>query len=236
MPVLVIIAFLFVIKPNDVSKQHDGKKLFGWNKQVDLIEGNSNSRGRSIASVSKPSGTTNRRSGGRVIPHGKFKEQVKKKYKMGVDDSFTYKSIAPGLKSDFINGVSRYKFLDFFYAIKDTPENRKLYPNFEAKLGFIIVQSEVPITGSLPVVENEQTGHFGVFTGIIKAKLKDMNDAEFVIVHNNYQIVQRYDYIRLVQYQIDDVALAIATHQNLLQNPKVERSSLEILEYARSGR
>ena len=229
-PLILIIAFLFVINPKVDDDVVDGRKLSKWNKEVEQIEGGK-SPSRAIASIVNKN---IHRKNTKVIPYKKFKKDTKYKMKNAKQKSFKYRSISPDQGPDFQNGVGNYKFLDFFYAIANTEENRKIYPEAQIKLGYIIVESETPITDALAVVENADTGHLGIFTGILKVKLKDMQDVDQVIEHNQYEIEITHDHISLVQYRIDDIALALKTHEELTSNPKVKRVSLEILEYQRT--
>jgi hypothetical protein len=230
---LLLVGGFITTKYFNTSQQQKSIQLTRWNKTVDEIKSKEKQKAkRSIASINNPDNKKNLS----IIAHEKFKNQIKQQYKMGKDESFQYKSLAPGRRADFKNSTSSYKFLDHFYAIKDSPENRKNYPEHQEKLSYLIVKSQTPVLESLPVVENENTGHLGVFTGILKVKLKDINDSDFIIGHNNYQVVKRYEHIHIAHYHIEDVALAISTHQTLLQNPKVLRATLEILEYSRYQR
>jgi hypothetical protein len=209
-----------------------------WNQKVSAIEQeNSKSdfqpeQARSIASVKND----------QFLPkvsaiNAKLKQDksVLSKHRLAPAAGYRYKSLQPAKKSDFVSNEARYKFLDHFYAVANTPENRQLYPRAEMKLNYLIVESEAPLHGLL-IVENEETGNLGIFTGVLKVKLNSLQDMETLINHNQYQIINIYDHIQVVQYQIDDVELAIKTYQQLRQNSQVQRVNLEILEYARTHR
>lgn len=232
-PVVLVMTF-FVLNNGSSHKSEDStRKLTHFNERAQFIEGNKETKlKRSIASVKKPSVS---RRVPQVMDKKMFKDKIKKRSKMAKPNGYRYRSISPNQGSDFSSGVSNYKFLDFFYAIKDTPENRAQYPNAEAKLNHLIVESDTPIGDSLPVVENDDTGNLGIFTGILAVKLEDMSDADFVVGHSQYVIFETHDHINLVLYRIDDVGLAIKTNQQLQLNPKVISSSLEILEYQRKA-
>ena len=227
MPVLLILGIYFYPKSKKDEVNGRGRKLSEFNQQAKEVEGNLKSYAkRSIASVKKAHEI---RKIAQVMPHKMFKEDIKKKSKQMKEGGYKYRSISPTQGPDFDNGLGQYKFLDHFYALKNTPENQQRYPDAQEKLGFLIIESELPIEG-LAVVENADTGNLGIFTGILKVKLHSMQDVDFIIDHNQYQVGETYDHINLVQYQIDDVALAIKTHKKLQTHPKVIRASLEILD------
>ena len=223
--------FLFYGVKDQGPQLHSHSKVF--NQAAVAIEKTNPSNSRSIASL--PTRNVQDKRNRKIAPT-QFEIEKKRKFKISPDQAYSYKSLSPGQGPDFQNGVSRYKFLDHFYAIKNTAENRNRSPSGVVKLGYLIVKSETPIADSLAVVENTQTGHLGIFTGILKVKLQSMQDIDFVIGHHDYQVIGLFDHINLVQYQIDDIGLAIKTNQQLQTNPKVVRASLEILEYARHHR
>lgn len=229
-PLILILGIYFYPKNKKDEVDLHGRKLSDFNKKANEVEGNSKSyASRSIASVKKAQGLL---KVAKVMPQKMFKEHIKNKAKLMKETGNKYRSIFPEQGSDFINGPGKYKFLDHYYALKNTPENRQRFPNAQIKLNYLIVESELPLEG-LPVVENADTGNLGIFTGVLKVKLHSMQDIDFIIDHNQYQVGETYEHINLVQYQINDVALAIKTYKKLQSHPKAIRASLEILEFQR---
>lgn len=230
-PIVLIITFFLFKKSPTHDEEVDSRKLSHFNQQAKDIENKKPSvPTRAIASIKE---AKVKRKVAQVMDKKMFKDKIKKRSKSANPSGYRYRSISPNQGSDFNNGVGNYKFLDYFYAIKNTPENRTQFPNAQEKLDFLIVESDLPLVDSLPVVENADTGNLGIFLGVLNVKLHDLNDADFVIGHSDYEILKIHSQTNLVQYTIDDIAIAIKTNQQLQSNPKVIRASLEILEYQR---
>lgn len=234
-----VLVFVFIVKTlsdNVFEGQNNAVSVMEWKKSVEKVRGpiQVQANSRSVASIQDP--PSSKMKNGRVLPSWKVRKDIDSKVKLGQDRSYKFDSTNPSQRSDFISGVSKYKFLDNLYAIKNNNDNRSRFPDAEIKLGYLIVHSDTAIADSLAVVENAQTGHLGIFTGIIKAKLKSMNDVDFIISHGRYEVVNTYEHINLVQYRIDDIVLAVKTNKSLQGDPRIIRASLEILEYARANR
>ena len=197
-----------------------------WNKKVDLIK----SPTRSIASVKEP----------------KLAVRIKKVASFNNKQRDIDRKISSSMKikleknekinPDFQNDSVGYRFVDHYYALKDNPENRNRFPSAKKKLGFLITESKIPVQDAKAVVLNSETGNIGIFTGILKVKLSDINYAHQIITHNNFIITNTYDHINVVHYEISDPVLAIETQKKILLNPYVKRVRLEIIEYQRTGR
>lgn len=225
---VITIGIAFCPKAIDHIKSSSKKNLSvnEWNEKVNLVK----KPGREIASVKD----------------SKLDIRVKKVASFNNKQRDLDRKISSQMKihleknekinPDFQNDSVGYRFVDYFYAIKDSEENRKRFPGADSKLGYLIVESKVQLEDGKSVVLNSETGNIGIFTGILKVKLSDINYAHQIIPHNNFIITNSYDHINVVHYEIADPILAIETQKKILLNPYVKRVRVEILEYQRTGR
>jgi hypothetical protein len=139
--------------------------------------------------------------------------------------------------SDFSSNETGYAILkDVFAVKKEFADGLNLEP-FEEKLGYYFYQTteEKPEEAQI-VVENNASGTFGVFTGVLKVTLYDFQDYMDLLDGISHEISNVNENTNLVFYKISDYKLAIEAYNNLKTSPKVKRVNLEILEYQRSSR
>ena len=163
-----------------------------------------------------------------------LKQKIIAKERTVNPDGLKFESLQPRATVEFenTNGMS-YKKLAGFYAVKKTADNEDSYAGADYKLGYFIVASETPITGASVVVENSDTGALGIFTGIIKVKLKDLNEARQILSHQDYEVSKIYDHISVVFYQFDDFDITLNSLAEFREHPGVKRANIEVLEYVR---
>ena len=164
----------------------------------------------------------------------RLKQKIVAKERTVNPDGQKYESLQPRSPIEFenTNGMS-YKKLAGFYAVKKTADNEDLYAGADYKLGYFIIKSDTPVAGASVVVENSDTGALGIFTGIIKVKLKDLNEARQILSHQDYEVSKIYDHISVVFYQFDDFDITLNSLAEFREHPGVKRANIEVLEYVR---
>jgi hypothetical protein len=165
-----------------------------------------------------------------------LKRKIIKKERTARPDGMKYESLQPDSAIAFSNSTgNRYRKLDNFYAVKKTAENAAEYQGADYKLGFFIVQSDVPIVDAFTVVENADTGALGIFTGTISIKFQeDMSQMEQLLDHGNYQINEIYDHINVVHFQFDDYQTTLHSLDIIRAHKAVKRANIEVLEFVRN--
>ena len=149
-------------------------------------------------------------------------------------DGLKYESLRPEQKMDFENTTgASYKRLKGFYAVKKTTENIEQYPHAEVKLGYLIIQSDEEIPDSKAVVENADSGALGIFTGVIKVKLRSLSDKRQILPHQDYHVAKVYDHISVVLYEFDSYDLTLESLEFFRSHSGVKRANIEVLEYVR---
>ena len=141
--------------------------------------------------------------------------------------------VYPGLA---MGDSGKYNILNNFFAVLDTEDNRKLYPDAIHKLNYLIVEGDLPPVDSLKVSQNTDNGTVGIITGVLKVKLKDISMMNQIFEHNNYSIDQSYEHINLVHYKFTSIDQALKSYEELKTNPNVSRVNIEVLEYSRHQR
>lgn len=224
---MAIAAYIFWSPTVELEEISHTAKVDKWNKAVNKIQ----NQGRNIASIDSKNGLDPR-----IKTIATFDSKKRQLHRMISSKSKIQLDPGEVVKPDFkISGMG-YRFVDHFYAIPNTEENRKKFPDGFVKLNYLLVESQIALQDGLGVVENSETGNYGIFTGILKVKLSDIRYADDIIPHSDYLISNIYEHINIVHYKIDNIGLAVKTQSLLETNPYVKRVGLEILEYERSQR
>lgn len=139
-------------------------------------------------------------------------------------------------KSDFktAEGQSYHRIERLFAVKKDD------YPEFKGaseKLGFYILDAEslkrsVP-PESLSVVENNETGALGIFTGLISVKFYDLEALKDLSLSVSFNVKIRFDHIAIAHLEFDSYEDTMIAYRELSSIKEVQRVSVEVLEFTR---
>jgi hypothetical protein len=133
---------------------------------------------------------------------------------------------------------SNYSLLENLYAIKKSEVKDTEDLNIkEEKLGYYIVSSDLSIPeDAIRVVQNQETNTYAIFTGVLKVKLNDMAVVDSVLSDFSYDIQNTYEDINLVMYKFYTFDETMDAYNSLKNNSKVNRVTIDLLEYERSHR
>ena len=134
--------------------------------------------------------------------------------------------------------VGDYNFVKNLRAIKNTKENRDLYPNAQAKLGHIFVKGNSLEPESLSIVINPDGGALGIFTKQIKLKLADnaIDVVENELADFNYKVTTSYPHISIYHLKFDTDQEVLEAYDFIKNRPYIKRSSIEVIYYERGAK
>jgi hypothetical protein len=131
-----------------------------------------------------------------------------------------------------------YNFVKNLRAIKNTKDNRDLYPNAQAKLGHLFVEGDSFDSQSLSIVVNPQDGVLGIFTKQIKLKLNrdSIGAVESDLAGFNYNIETSYPHLSIYHLKFDTDQEVLEAYDLIKSRPYIKRSSIEVIYYERGAR
>ena len=239
--IVIVVGIIFIFKSDEDSTalinkyRHriDKKQINNLNKRYILnhkkspsdVKKNRQIQKREIAQESKVIKVAN--------PLEK-REELKKEYSHRGHNNRVVGSLGPNSPIVYGDGNgNQYKLLEDYVAIKKTKENENDFPNAQVKLGHFIVPKDDAPADALILMENASSGIIAIFTGLIKAKLSDINMAQSLISSVNYDIPLKYEHIGLVMYKFDSYQDTMLAKKELDRRTYVQRATIELLEYER---
>lgn len=168
------------------------------------------------------------------IDHNEVKNQLVKKMRSANPKGFKYAQIsnksAPLIKNPY---GKTYRIVDDYVAIRATAKNKEQYKGATYKLGHFIVPKEMASNESLFVVENTETGHLGILTGVITMKVKDLSELNYLLNHSNYEVKNIYEHINVAHFAFFDLDILLQSFETLSTHNQVIRAKIEVLEFER---
>ncbi len=238
----VLSIFFFVINPMEKSElQKSARKLSladKWNQSFEDVK-----KSRSTASVKKKGRTPDQINDLRAkVPFNKFKfknEELQKRLAKN-KKVIKFERLSGDTNAQFNGPNGGYVILENVYAIKKSIESAVLFDGAEIKNNHYIIESEEPIEGALPVVENTESGNLGIFIGVLKIKVKDFKMIYDMIDEPNLSdqnIVYRVNEIPEISsghFYFTRPLEAKSVYEKLFNHENIKRISLEVLEFART--
>jgi hypothetical protein len=251
--ILVIGAGVYFLSKS--SPQFSAKKYIeSKNKirptMVSKVEGDRSVIDSPVGSKNKKGSTGNRKpayKSGSQLHKKKLRRQVK--IQRNNREKSTLNTENFGSKKFTINDI-KFEKVDNFYAISPEDYLPNNYEKVQELNGLFIVKydGEMP-DGSLAIVKNGDTNNLAVFTGILRVKLKDFDQASDLIDLVNEGIVSEdqkieanlnieLQHIRVGSYQFSDYEDTMFTYDILQTEPfkdLVERVNIDLIEWKRNS-
>ena len=139
-------------------------------------------------------------------------------------------------KGDFSNGRGEaFSLVENLSALE--PGRAEGYDEeTEILNGFYLVSGSAAPGRSLPVVKNEETGNYAVFTKVIKAKLKDFSYEFEIARDSDGDIAESFEHINTVFYRYESYEKTLEALGAIRKRPEVIRAEIEVLENRRQPR
>jgi hypothetical protein len=133
-----------------------------------------------------------------------------------------------------VNGFGEYKLVENLFAVRRTAETEAIFDLKDYKLGHYIVADAKGFDAKAVVVS--ESGRLGIFTGVLRLKLKSMDDLESLFVAYKYSVEERLDYIQSALLKFENYDEAVKAYEMSLKSDKVRRCSLEVLDVERRAK
>lgn len=141
------------------------------------------------------------------------------------------------IKTSNLVSIGEFKFLKNLRAIPNTPSNREMFPDAEVKLGHLLVSSEFA-QDSLSTVYNDEYKTKGIFTKVIKIKLKSdsLSLLEEELRDFSYEIRSSHPHLNIYNLKFDNDLSTIEAYDFLKNKAFIKRSSIEVLYFERTSK
>ncbi len=132
------------------------------------------------------------------------------------------------------SGFGEYQLVENLFAVRRTAETESIFDLKDYKLGHYIVADPKGFETNAVVVS--ESGRLGIFTGVLRLKLKNMDDIDTLFVAYKYSVEERLDYIQSALLKFESYEEAVKAYEMSLKSEKVRRSSLEVLDVERRAK
>ena len=162
---------------------------------------------------------------------------VGKKYKQGKQQktvSFNYTD----MEVDHSLADGEYSLYKNVYAIDEDDFQAGSYEVLERKDGMVFIKASSRPVNSLEVVQVAGSNSPGVFSGVVKVKLSDIEMRDSVFPYHDFNVLEVHPDINYVFYEFKDFKEAISARKFLARNTSslVKNVDIEVLKGRRQIR
>lgn len=122
------------------------------------------------------------------------------------------------------------------FAIKNDQQLPSEYQLIEEKLGYYIVQTQNSPKDALGVVAIEGSKHYAIFTGVLKIKFFNIEQAGDIVADFPGRVSEDYSYINTLLVQFDQFEETMLAFDELKKHPGVSGIEIELLQFQRTSK